>query len=220
MIIAGLALIVSLAPHLWRWVRPRSAKVEVSPVAQVMHSTSGPVLGLSVSILNDGSKDVRVHELVAKISRDGGPTVEAECEGYFLQPGPLQPMHGWIPFHLKPGESWGGYFCNFSDRDLDNVAADRAAQQALSDTPPNDTKSRTDIIRRRRAMYTATLPWKRGEYRVTIEARIEEKSKPSFREVKFVLHESEVGQIQNAVKYSGDTFMPVVHWPMVPVRSV
>ncbi|MGE8619980.1 MAG: hypothetical protein ACN6O0_19345 [Achromobacter spanius] len=222
LLVAILAIIISVAPYVWRLLRPLQLRMEIGDQAHTMHFPAGSVLGVFLSLSNTGPRPLRVSSVVATLIRDGGPTIVAPCAALF-------PKHdvpfavAFLPVFLKPEETWGGFFVNFAKRKRDDQKRTRQLYETLNSHPDNVENSAYDSIRSKtirdlKAVYGETLTWAAGNYTVEFAAHVDGHATPFKLKFSFFLHESEVEEIKRHADDIGINREAMPSWPTSPMK--
>ncbi len=116
-IAAVIAIVLSQLPPVRLWFRPRRLEVEVHSRVQITHKVGNPNLGMYVSVRNTGGRELRVRSLQISLSRDGTSLGSLPAQNYF-ETASSQSTVLFVPFSLKPGETWahGTNFLHLFDR--------------------------------------------------------------------------------------------------------
>lgn len=218
-VVAVLALVVSLAPWIWKAVRPLKLQLEISDTVYPMHFPAGSVLGVFLSLANVGTRPLRVTRIIGRISVDEAPPAEIRCSVFFNRPEDIFSVT-FLPVYLRPGESWGGYFTNFNHRVREYWTQARQNEEQIKAHPapefgpvlPDDP--RAQAIENQRQLFYRTLSWRPGHYRITFVAEIDRLKIPVEATYMFVLHESEIEELRNAVSMVGGE-PSIRNWPAV-----
>lgn len=224
LIVAIIAIIVSVAPYVWRLVRPLRLRMEIGDVAHTMHFPAGSVLGVFLSLSNIGPRPLRVNSIVVRLTRDGAQTIVAPCAAVF-------PKHDnpiavtFLPVFLRPEETWGGFFVNFASRTRDHEKKARQLAETLSAHPasfltPDPDGIRSKAITDLKALFAETLTWAAGNYTAVFSAHVDGVLKPFNLKFSFFLHESEVDEINKRsadIRVERDT-QPL--WPTSHMKAL
>ncbi|MFY3308106.1 hypothetical protein [Achromobacter ruhlandii] len=224
LIVAILAFLVSVTPYVWRRLRPVQLRMEIGDLAHTMHFPAGSVLGVFLSLSNTGTRPLRVSSIVVRVSKEGGEPVEAKCVAVF-------PKHDnpfavtFLPVFLRPDETWGGFFVNFTKRTRDNEKKTRQLFELLATNPadPDDDRLegvRAKIIGELKAAYAETLSWSAGDYTATFLAHVDGRSRPFELKFGFFLHESEVDEIRKHADDLGSSRESMISWPTSQMKPL
>ena len=104
-VVAVLALVLSQLPPVRLWFRPKRLEVEVHSRIQVTHKVGNPNVGIYVSVRNTGGRELRIRSLQISLTRDNAPLAVLSAQNYFESPS-SQSSVLFVPFSLKPGETW------------------------------------------------------------------------------------------------------------------
>lgn len=200
-IVAGLALVLSQLPPVVLWFRPRRLEVEVHSRLQVTHKVGNPNVAMFVSVRNNGGRELRVRNVRISVTRDNVPLGSFPAQNYFENPS-SQSSVLFVPFALKPGETWAHVtnFLNLFDRATEKLY--RESESALSADIRAKLKARpqgddTPVVAEQglvnpfMILFERLFVWHPGEYGVELIVDAEPGAASFKTKYRFTLYESD-----------------------------
>lgn len=202
-VVAVLALVLSQLPPVRLWFRPKRLEVEVHSRIQVTHKVGNPNVGMFVSVRNTGGRELRIRSLAIALSRDGVPLATLTAQNYFESPS-SQASVLFVPFSLKPGESWahGTNFLNLFDRATEKLYRESESalgadiRRKLRARPAEDSRpvvAEPELVAPFLAMFERLFIWQPGEYVAELKVVAEPGSASFGRSYRFTLYEPKNG---------------------------
>jgi hypothetical protein len=207
---ALLAIVLSQLPPLHLLLRPKRLDVEVHSRIGVTHKVGNPNASVVVSVRNTGGRVLRIRSLRLDISRDGKDLLSLPAQNYFELPS-SQSSVLFVPFTLKPGETWAhsAVFLNFFDRLTEkqfreNLSAlDSDIRRKLRERPEEDKRAvvgEDALLRPFYAMFEKFFVWLPGEYVATLQIVAEPGSASFTKKYRFTLYESDTAELREHVE--------------------
>lgn len=205
-VVAALALVLSQLPPVHLWFRPRRLEVEVHSRIQVTHKVGNPNVGMFVSVRNTGGRELRIRSLRMVLTRDNIPLVILPAQNYFESPS-SQSSVLFVPFSLKPGETWayGTNFLNFFDRATEKLyreaestlGADiRRKIQARAEDDRQPVVAEPELVAPFMKLFDQLFIWQPGEYVAELIVDAEPGSASFSRKYRFTLYESDSAELR------------------------
>lgn len=176
--IAALALLVSLAPHLYRFLRKGRLKCQTLDSILINHEIGHPSGQWHVLLENTGGRPLSITSMQLVFACEAHPSFVMPVRGYFEKPDSQSALL-FSPFKLSAGEQWG-HIINFfvpATREEDRItrplkARVKANILALRAAQPNTifATEDTDAVERLTQLMNHRFKWLHGEY--TVELRI------------------------------------------------
>ncbi len=206
-VVAFLALALSQLPPVYLWFRPRRLEVEVHSRLQVTHKVGNPNVGMFVSVRNTGGRELRICSMQLTVTRDGTSLGAFPAQNYFESPS-SQSSVLFVPFSLKPGETWA-HATNFLqpfDRATDRLY--RESESALwADVQrkiaarPDESKEAVSaepiLVKPFLDLFERLFAWLPGEYIIELAVVAEPGSASFGRQYRFTLYESESADLRS-----------------------
>lgn len=203
---ALLAIVLSQLPPLHLLLRPKRLEVEVHSRIGITHKVGNPNASVVVSIRNTGGRELRIKSLSLDVLRDAKPLVTLPAQNYFETPS-SQSSVLFVPFSLKPGETWAHSvaFLNFFDRLTEkqfreNLSAlDSDIRRKLRERPDEDKRA---VVAEQRLvqpffdMFQRQFVWLPGEYVVELKVNAEPGSASYSKKYRFTLYESDSADLR------------------------
>lgn len=211
-VVAMLAVILSQIPPVHLLVKPRRLNVEVHSRIQVTHKVGNPNVSMHVSIGNSGGRNLRIRGLRLLVSRDHKSLLELPAQNYFESPS-AQSSVLFVPFMLKPGESWAHVvtFSNLFDRQTEKLF--RESESALRLDIQEKLRARTEgdkrpvtaeplLVAPFHQLFERLFIWDTGEYVMALIVEAEPGSATYSKKYRFTLFESDTADLRkHAVDY-------------------
>ncbi|WP_224795830.1 hypothetical protein [Pseudomonas fluorescens] len=163
-----------------------------------------------VSVRNTGGRELRVRSLQISVSRDGVAIGTFPAQNYYETPSSKTSVL-FIPFSLRPGESWahGTNFLTWFDRNTEKFF--REGQASLTKDIRNKIKARPkdddqdviadpELIRPFTELFNRLFIWTPGEYVVTLELQAEPQSASFSKRYRFTLYESDSIELKSQIE--------------------
>lgn len=223
-VVAALALVLSQLPPVHLWFRPRRLDVEVHSRIQITHKVGNPNVSMYVTVRNTGGRELRIRSMRLELTRDGKPIGTYPAQNYFEQPSSQQSVL-FVPFSLKPGETWG-YVTNFLNLfDRATEKAFRSSESALASdirtklrNAPQANSERVEaepvLVTPFRTLFDRLFIWEPGEYVAKLLVDADPGSASFSREYRFTLFESDSDELRghlNDYKYGAGLSYNVEH---------
>ena len=206
-IVAFFALALSQLPPVYLWFRPRRLEVEVHSRLQVTHKVGNPNVGMYMSVRNTGGRELRILSMKLAVARDGTPLGTFPAQTYFESPS-SQSSVLFVPFSLKPGETWahGTNFVQSFDRATDKLY--RESESALwADVHrkiaarPKDcqeaVRAEAELVKPFLDLFDRLFVWLPGEYVIELIVDTTPGSASFGRQYRFTLYESESAELRS-----------------------
>lgn len=212
------AIVLSQIPPIHLLLRPRRLDVEVHSRIQLMHRVGNTNVGLAVGITNSGGRALRIRSMRADLTRDGRPLVALPAMSYFETPSSTSTVL-FVPFLLKPGESWSHGVGFFNSFDRQTEKAYRSCLSLLKadireklDARPSDSKgpveAEPEAVAPFTAMFKTFFILQPGEYTVSLTVTAEPGSASYSKKYRFTLFESDTDELRmQSEKYKYGTFI-------------
>lgn len=200
-ILSLVAIILSQIPPLHLLLRPKRLAVEVHSRIRVSHMVGNANACVVVSVRNTGGRALRIKALRLVITRDGKFLTNLPGQSYFETP-TAETAVLFVPFVLKPGESWAHsvVFLNEFDRLTEKFF--RESESALTaDIKDRLAKREEDdkamvivdpkFVEPFQKLFNNLFIWLPGEYVTTLEVQAEPGSASFSKRYRFTLYESD-----------------------------
>jgi len=209
-VLALLALALSQLPPVHLWFRPRRLDVEVHSRLQVTHKVGNPNVGMYVGIRNTGGRELRIRATSLVVSREGTSLGTLPAQNYFETPS-SQSSVLFVPFSLKPGETWahGANFLQLFDRATEKqyresesalgsdirrkLAARAEGDKQAVEAEPHLVKPFLDLFER-------LFVWLPGEYVVELKVDAEPGATSFSKKYRFTLYESDSQELKSQIE--------------------
>jgi hypothetical protein len=209
-IVALLALALSQLPPVHLWFRPRRLDVEVHSRLQVTHKVGNPNVGMYVSIRNTGGRELRIRTTKLAVSRDGTSLGTLPAQNYFETPS-SQSSVLFVPFSLKPGETWahGTNLLQLFDRATEKQY--RESESALGSDIRRKLAARAEddkqavtaeprLVKPFLDLFERLFVWLPGEYVVELKVDTEPGSASFSKKYRFTLYESDSQELRSHIE--------------------
>ena len=204
--LALLAIVLSQLPPLHLLLRPQRLDVEVHSRIGITHKVGNPNANVVVSIRNTGGRELRIRNLSLEVSRDGRPLAILPAQNYFETPS-SQSSVLFVPFALKPGETWAHnvVFLNLFDRltekqfreNLSILSFDiRKKLSARSGSDHNAVIADRVFVQPFFDMFEKLFVWLPGEYVFELTVNAEPGSASYSKKYRFTLFESDTSDLR------------------------
>jgi len=201
------AIALSQLPPVYLWFRPRRLDVEVHSRIQVTHKVGNPNVALYVSVNNTGGRQLRVTGMRLAVARDGSHLCELPAQNYFEAPS-SQSSVLFVPFMLKPGESWAHAtnFLKFFDRATEKLyregesALGADIRRKLSMRAETDNKAvsaETHLIKPFLDLFEKLFVWLPGEYVIELTVTAKPGAASFSKKYRFTLYESDSADLRS-----------------------
>lgn len=206
-VIAVLALVLSQLPPVRLWFRPSRLEVEVHSRLQITHKVGNPNVGMFVSVRNTGGRELRIRALWLSLTRDDMPLGKFPALNYFESPS-SQSSVLFVPFSLKPGETWahGATFLNFFDRATEKFYREHESalgmdiRKKLQVRPEGDKRAVTAdpvLVKPFAELFEKLFAWQPGEYVIELSVDADLDSASFSRKYRFTLYESDSAELRS-----------------------
>lgn len=195
------AIVLSQLPPVHLLLRPKRLAVEVHSRIRVSHMVGNANASIVVSVRNTGGMTLRIKALRLAITRDGKSLVTLPGQNYFETP-TAETAVLFVPFMLKPGESWAHsvIFLNEFDRRVEKLF--RESESALTADIKDRLDKRTDgdktmvvadpkFVEPFHQLFKNMFIWLPGEYVATLHVDAEPGSASFSKKYRFTLYESD-----------------------------
>lgn len=207
---AVVAIVLSQLPPIHLLLRPKRLEVEVHSRIGVTHKVGNPNANIVVSLRNTGGRELRIRGLGLDITRDGKPLLTLPAQNYFELPS-SQSSVLFVPFSLKPGETWAHsvVFLNFFDRITEkqfreNLSAlDSDIRRKLAVRPEEDKRlveSDPVLVLPFNTLFEKLFVWLPGEYVVNLRVNAEPGSASFSKKYRFTLYESDTADLRQHIE--------------------
>lgn len=210
------AIVLSQLPPVHLLLRPKRLAVEVHSRIRVSHMVGNANAGIVVSVRNTGGRTLRIKSLRLAIARDGKSLVTLPGQSYFETP-TAETAVLFVPFMLKPGESWAHSvsFLNEFDRLVEKHF--RESESALTSDIKDKLDRRADgdkttviadpkLVDPFHQLFKGMFIWLPGEYVASLQVDAEPGSASFSKQYRFTLYESDARDLANNTddyKYGG-----------------
>lgn len=206
-IAAILALILSQLPPVRLWFKPRRLEVEVHSRIQITHKAGNPNIGMFTSIRNTGGRDLRVRSMEVSITRDGDAVGVFRAQNYFVDLS-TQARSLFMPFTLKPGDSWdhGTNFFKEFDRATEKYFREHSSALASDirtkisnqpDTGKSMVSADPDLVQPFKEMFDRLFVWIPGEYVVDLVVNTDPGTASFAQKYRYTLYESDSDELKS-----------------------
>lgn len=204
-VLALLAIALSQLPPVHLLLRPKRLEVEVHSRIGITHKVGNPNASVVVSVRNTGGRELRIRALRLDVARDGKPLLILPAQNYFETPS-SQSSVLFVPFSLKPGETWAhsAVFLNHFDRltekkfreNVSALDADiRQKLQARADDDKVAVIGESELIQPFDALFEKLFIWLPGEYVAELQVDADPGSASYRRKYRFTLYESDTAEL-------------------------
>ena len=200
------AIVLSQLPPLHLLLRPKRLDVEVHSRIGVTHKVGNPNASVVVSIRNTGGRELRIRGLSLDVLRDGKPLNILPAQNYFETPSSQSSVQ-FVPFSLKPGETWAHSvaFLNFFDRLTEKQFREhvsaldtdiRSKIRARSEDDKNAVVAGRELVEPFLQMFEKLFVWLPGEYVFELKVNAEPGSASYSKKYRFTLYESDTTELR------------------------
>ncbi|RII29951.1 MAG: hypothetical protein CXR30_09135 [Geobacter sp.] len=209
-VMSSIAILLSQLPPIRLWLKPRRVDVEVNSRIQITHKVGNPNVGLHLSLINSGGRELRVCGLKLHIYRDSKPIVTLPAQNYFDKPTDTTSVL-LVPLQLKPDEYWSHSvnFLNFFDRStekkyrasetaLGNDIQEKLKARAIEDKNP--VKADPMFTEPFILLFQQLFIWEPGEYVVELTVDTVPVSATYSKKYRFTLYESDTAELRKQVE--------------------
>ena len=200
------AIILSQLPPLHLLLRPKRLDVEINSRIGVTHKVGNPNASVVVSLRNTGGRELRIRGLSLDVIRDGKPLAILPAQNYFETPS-SQSSVLFVPFSMKPGESWAHSvaFLNLFDRfiekqfreDLSALESDiRRKIRARAEDDKNAVLAERALVQPFYQMFEKLFVWLPGEYVFELRVNAKPGSASFSKKYRFTLYESDTADLR------------------------
>lgn len=200
------AIVLSQLPPVHLLLRPRRLDVEVHSRIQITHKVGNPNVGMVVSIHNTGGRELRIRSFRLGLTRDNKSLLTLPAQNYFETPS-SQSSVLFVPFSLKPGDSWAHAvnFLNFFDRSTEKLyresesALSADIRKKLQARPENDKQpvvAEPELVTPFLKLFEKLFPWQPGEYVAELLVEADPGSASYSKKYRFTLYESDTAELE------------------------
>jgi hypothetical protein len=214
---ALIAILLSQLPPVHLLLRPKRLEVEVHSRIGVTHKVGNPNASVVVSVRNTGGRELRIRGLRLDVTRDGKPLLTLPAQNYFELPS-SQSSVLFVPFSLKPGETWAHSvaFLNFFDRQTEKQFREcisaldsdiRRKIRARSEDDKNPVMADLALVQPFNALFERLFVWLPGEYVANLQVDAQPGSASYSKKYRFTLYESDTAELREHVEdypFGGD----------------
>lgn len=208
---AIIAIVLSQLPPVKYWFRPNRLDVEVHTRIGINHKVGNPNINLFTGIRNTGGRTVRVKGMSLHASRDGNKLATWRAQNY-LETFASENRILFLPFSLKPDESWDHLTFFFTEFDRVTEKSYRAAEsflvtdirEKLKEKMPEDKTAaiaEPELVEPFREMFNRMFVWIPGEYVIELEVDALPRSARFQQRYRFTLFESDEAELRNVVNF-------------------
>lgn len=206
-LVAITAVALSQLPPVHLWFRPRRVEVEVHSRIRIAHKVGNPNVGMFVSVRNTGGRELRVRGLNVSLTRDGNFIGIYPALNYFENPSSQSPVL-FVPFTIKPGETWAHSmsFLNLFDRANEKLYRESESKLSadirgkLASRPGNDKQAVVadpELVAPFINLFEQLFIWKPGEYVAELVVDVEPGSATFKQSYRFTLYESDTTELRD-----------------------
>lgn len=204
-----LAILLSQLPPVKHWFRPARTEVDVQTRVQIAHKVGNPNIGLYINLHNVGGRELKVKSLNLRIKRDK-LNIELDAINYYEQTS-SQTAVLFVPFILKPLESWGHItnFLNYFDRSTEKryrkaESAHRTnihqKQQLRLQNDQSLVIADQEFVTPLEDLFRELFIWEAGEYIMELTVNTVPKTASCNKKYRFTLYESDSEELASYVK--------------------
>lgn len=219
-VLSLVAIVLSQIPPIYLLLRPKKLEVEMHSRIRINHMVGNANAGVVIGVRNTGGRNLRIKKLILSIARDGKPILQLPGLNYFETP-TSQAQVLFVPFTMKPGESWthSVSFFNEFDRQTEKLFRESASALTGDIRKKLDVRSEDDkkmVVADERyvvpfqLLFDRLFVWQPGEYVISLLVSAEPGSASFIKKYRFTLYESdtrELSEYVNDYKYGiGLTF--------------
>lgn len=208
--LALLALVLSQVPPVYLWFCPRRLDVEVHSRLQVTHKVGNPNVGMYVSVRNTGGRELHIRAMNLSLSRDDKPLCKLPAQNYFESPS-SQSSVLFVPFSLKPGETWahGTNFLQLFDRATEKFYRESESALGLDirrkfashpEINTNPVVAEPQLVKPFTDLFERLFVWLPGEYVVELTVGAEPGSASFSKKYRFTLYESDSAELRSHIE--------------------
>ncbi|EXC25539.1 hypothetical protein [Acinetobacter sp. 809848] len=204
-LVALVALIISLFPHIRIWLKGNKLDLEIHNKITLHHWVGFPSINIYLGVTNKGRARVKIKSMNVKIVKDGRDIENLSCNGYF-ESTTSQSANLFFPFELSSDESWD-HVCWFAinlDRNKEQkarsafTAVDMNISEKIRVNGANNqlVEANSELVDTLKEIHSQNFIWDSGEY--YLELRFE--TIPSIileKRVRFTLFESDVKELND-----------------------
>lgn len=204
------AIVLSQLPPIHLLLRPKRLEVEVHSRIGITHKVGNPNTSVVVSIRNTGGRELRIRGLLLDIMLDGKSLLTLPAQNYFELPS-SQSSVLFVPFSLKPGETWAHSvaFLNFFDRLTEkqfreNLSAlDSDIRWRIREKPEDDKRAVSatpTLVQPFNVLFEKLFVWLPGEYVANLQVNAEPGSASYSKKYRFTLYESDTAELRKQIE--------------------
>lgn len=206
-VLAALAIVLSQLPPVRLWFLPKQLKIEVHSRFQVTHWIGNPNITTYISIRNTGGRELRIQSLQISLTRDKVSLGNFAASTYLETPSSQSPVL-FVPFSLKPGDTWAHETRFFNPLDRTTEKLYRGSESALLADIRNKLQLRpkgdeqivaaeSTLVEPFLALFKKLFIWEPGEYVAVLSVFAEPKSAPFSCSYRFTLYESDSEELRS-----------------------
>jgi hypothetical protein len=206
-VLASIAVILSQLPPVRLWFKPRRVEVEVHSRLLVTHKVGNPNLGVYLGIRNTGGRELRVSSVAVSVSRDGRLLSTLPAQNFF-ETASSQNTSLFVPFSLRPGDSWSHLvnFLHLFDRTTEKLFRESVSamsadiREKLELRPESDkalVKAKPELVKPFTDMFGNMFIWTPGEYVIELVVTTDPSTAAFRRSYRFTLYESDSAELKS-----------------------
>jgi hypothetical protein len=206
-ILSLVAIILSQIPPIHLLIRPKRLDVEVHSRIGVTHTVGNPNANIVVGVRNTGGRELRIKSLRLIISRDGNTLMVLPAQNYHETPSSTSPVL-FVPFSLKPGESWvhSVQFAKLFDRQTEKKFREDSSKLNLDirqkiDALPEGEKevviAEPQYVQPFKILFERLFVWYPGEYIAELQVDADPGSASFSKKYRFTLYESDTEELRS-----------------------
>ena len=176
---------------------------------RINHMVGNANTGVVIGIRNTGGRNLRIKRLNLAITRDGKPLLQLPGLNYFESP-TSQAAVLFVPFTMKPGESWTHSVSFFNEFDRQTEKLFRESESALTGDIRNKLRMRPEndkdmvvtdahLVEPFQKLFDRLFVWQPGEYVISLAVSAEPGSASFTKKYRFTLYESDTRELSEYV---------------------
>lgn len=219
--IAFVALAVSVAPYVVRWLTPARLEVDVFETVALTHKIGNSNAQLHCVLRNVGGRRIKISQFTATVTRDGQHPQRLPARTYLQSANDANALL-FTPLSLAPGDAWShlvNFYRNFDredDRryrdleyalraDISRKLAERpAGEKGLVEGDENHVTPLLEMFERK-------FEWQPGQYEIEVALQTNPKKATVSQRYRFTLFESDTEELRKLAldyKIGAGVFFP------------
>ena len=213
--VSATALVVSLTPTIWKYIRPARLDVEIYSQVCLTHGVGNPNFQMHLIVTNIGGRTARVKGIRIGFARSKEDQFELPAQNYLQNPADKLNVL-LTSFRLKSGEEWAHIvnFFNLFSREEERECRDLKSKlrsniyekrNHLSDEEKKkDVAADEDVVASVVKFFDRKFRWLPGEYELTLYIDVEPQRASVRKKYRITLFESdskELADIKDEFKY-------------------